>query len=65
MQASNNIRKLVRKNNHKSVELTKPIIEEWQVRLMEHVMLQMGSPAVFDACQEAVLDEWAIEFNED
>ena len=45
--------------------MTKPIIEEWQIELMEFVMLQMGGPATFDAAQEAVLDRWAEDLDDD
>ena len=64
-QASNNIRKLVRVNKKENQSLTKPLIEEWQIELMEFVMLQMGGPATFDAAQEAVLDRWAEDLDDD
>ena len=64
-QASNNIRKFVRVNKKESQSLTKPLVEEWQIELMEFVMMQMGGPQQFDAVQEAVLDRWELDLDDD
>ena len=67
MQASNNIRRLIRTNKRTSIDVfdCAPKVTADMLLVVETAMLIVGHPETFEACQDIILEKWECEMDDD